>query len=195
MQSHLSAHMCKLEQTTPSRSVEAEPENVLNTRSPSRCSAWILPSEIETPDRPTSSGLQSESPSGAPMQFGPSPQTQEYSRPSPCCIPPAQWKNHYARESEEECELFGDIPPGHEENPVGAPAECEAHQDELHHASTLSVSTSMASNLAGPRCINGQLARPTPPSDDSPSTGLCSRRSATRSFASRIWFTSRYCSI
>ena len=33
------------------------------------------------------------------MQFGPSPQTQEYSRPSPCCVPPAQWGNHYARES------------------------------------------------------------------------------------------------
>ena len=28
----------------------------------------------------------------------------------------------------------------------------------------------MASNLASPRCINGQLVRPTPPSDDSPST-------------------------
>ena len=28
----------------------------------------------------------------------------------------------------------------------------------------------MASSLAGPRCINGQLARPMPPSDDSPST-------------------------
>ena len=97
MQSHLSAHMCKLEHSIPSRSVESEPENVLNTRSPGRCSSWILPSEMETPDRPTSSGLQS--PIGAPVQLGPSPQTREYSRPSPCCIPPAQWGNHYARES------------------------------------------------------------------------------------------------
>ena len=96
------------------------------------------------------------------MQFGPSPQTQEYGRPSPCCVPPAQWGNHYARESgEEECELFGDVPPGHEENPLGVPAECEAHQDELDNATTLNVSNSMASNLEGPRCINGQLVRPT----------------------------------
>ena len=94
------------------------------------------------------------------MQLGPSPQTQEYSRHSSCCVPPAQWGNHYASESgEEECELFGDVPPGR-----------EAHQDELDNASTLSVSNSMASNLAGPRCINGQLVRPTPPSDESPFT-------------------------
>ena len=158
--------MRKLEQSSPSRSVESEPENVLNTRSPGRCSAWILPSEMETPDRPTSSGLQS--PLGAPMQFGPSPQTQEYPLPSPCCVPPAQWGNRYARESgEEECELFGDVP---EENPLGVPAECEARQDELDHAATLNVSNSMASNLESPRCISGQLVRPTPPSDDAPST-------------------------
>ena len=24
---------------------------------------------------------------------------------------------------EEECELFGDVPPGHEENPLGVPAD------------------------------------------------------------------------
>ena len=76
MQSHLSAHVCKLEQTSPSRSLEPEPDNVLNTASPGRCSSWILPSEMmSTPDRPTSSGLQS--PSGVPVQFGPSPLTQE----------------------------------------------------------------------------------------------------------------------
>ena len=196
MQSHLSAHMCKIEQTSPSRSLESEPENVLNTRSPSRCSAWILPSEMETPDRPTSSGLQS--PSGGPMQFGPSPQAQEYSRPSPCCVPPAQWGNRYAREfGEEECELFGDVPPGHEENPLGVPPECEAHQDELDHASTLSVSTSMASNLGGPRCVNGQLVRPTPPSDDGPSTAcqasmVCAPGGVQLGKAPpAFWFTSR----
>ena len=169
MQSHLSAHMCKLEHTSPSGSLESEPDNVLNTASPSRSSAWILRSKMATPDRPTSSGLQS--PSGAPMQFGPNPQTQEYSRPSPCCVSPARWGNHYARESgEEECELFGVVPPDQEENPLGVPAECEAHQDELYNASSPSVSNSMASNLAGPRCIDGQLVRPTPPSDASPST-------------------------
>ena len=93
-----------------SRTLDPEPENVLNTASPGRSSAWILPSETATPDRPTSSGLQS--PSGASRQFGPSPQTQEYSRPSPCCVPPAQWGSHCDRESgEEECELFGDASP------------------------------------------------------------------------------------
>ena len=143
---------------------------MLNTASPGRSSAWILPSEMmTTPDRPTSSGLQS--PSGIPVQFGPSPLTQEYCRPSPCCVPPAQWGNHHAREpGEEECELFGDVPPGHEENPRGVPSECEARQNELDNASTPSVSNSMASNLTGPRCINGQLVRQTPPSDYSPST-------------------------
>ena len=126
IQSHLSAHMCKMERTNPSRSLGSEPDNVLNaTTSPGRSSAWILPSEMATPDRPTSSDLQSESPSGIPVQLGPSPLTQEYSRPSPCCAPPALWGNHYARESgDEECELFGDVPPGREENPLGVPAEC-----------------------------------------------------------------------
>ena len=77
MQSHLAANMCKLEHSVPSSSVESEPENVLNTRSPGRCSRWILPEELETPNRPTSSGLQSQI--GAPVQLGPSPQTREYS--------------------------------------------------------------------------------------------------------------------
>ena len=74
MQSHLAANMCKLEHSIPSRSVGSEPENMLNTRSPGRCSSWILPSEMETPDRPTSSGLQS--PTGAPVQLGPRPSPQ-----------------------------------------------------------------------------------------------------------------------
>ena len=47
-QSHSAANMCKLEHSIPSRSVESEPENELNTRSPGRCSSWILPSEMET---------------------------------------------------------------------------------------------------------------------------------------------------
>ena len=101
----------QLEHSVPGRSVESEPENVLNTRSPGRCSRWILPGEMETPDRPTSSGLQS--PMCAPVQLGPSPQTREYSHPSPCCIPPAQRGDMHARDpGEEECELFGDVPPG-----------------------------------------------------------------------------------
>ena len=108
-------------QQTTSRSVEPEPENVLNTRSPGRCSRWILPEELETPNRPTSSGLQS--PTRAPVQLGPSPQTREYSHPSPCCIPPAQWGGMHARDREEECELFGEVPAGHESDIMGNPSE------------------------------------------------------------------------
>ena len=76
MKSHLAADMCRIEQTVPSRTVEAEPDNVLNTLSPGRSQRWILPHELETPNRPTSSGLQS--PVGAPIQLGPSPMTREY---------------------------------------------------------------------------------------------------------------------
>ena len=83
MQSHPSAQMCRLE--TPSRSVESEPENVLNTASPGQSSSWILPNEMmSTPDRPTTSGLQS--PTGAPMQFSPSRAAQEHCRQSPCQV-------------------------------------------------------------------------------------------------------------
>ena len=53
MKSHLSAQMCRLD--NPSRSVESDPQNVLNTASPGRSSSWILPTEMmSTPDRPTS---------------------------------------------------------------------------------------------------------------------------------------------
>ena len=159
MQSHLAANMCKLEHSTPSISVESEPENVLNTRSPGRCSRWIHPSQMETPDRPTFSGLQS--PMGPPVQLGPSSQTREYNHPSPCCIPPAQWGDMRARDPrEEECELFGDVPSGHDRNLMGVPLECEEHQDELDKAAASRASDSMAAHLEGPRCVNGQLVRP-----------------------------------
>ena len=91
MQSRLAANVC--EQSVPSRSVDSEPDNVLNTLSPGRSTRWILPEELETPNRPTSSGLQS--PVGVPVQLGPS---QEYVRPAPCGIPPAQWGDLHARE-------------------------------------------------------------------------------------------------
>ena len=57
MKSDLAANMCKIEQTVPSRTVDAEADNVLNTMSPGKSHRWILPHELETPDRPTSSGL------------------------------------------------------------------------------------------------------------------------------------------
>ena len=50
MKSHLAANMCRVEQTVPSRTVEAEPDNTLNTLSPGRSSRWILPHELETPN-------------------------------------------------------------------------------------------------------------------------------------------------
>ena len=75
LKSCLAANMCRIEHAVPSRTVEAEPDNVLNTLSPGRSARWILPHELETPNRPTSSGLQS--PAGAPVQLGPSPMTRE----------------------------------------------------------------------------------------------------------------------
>ena len=58
LKTHLSANMCRIEQTTPSRTVDAEPDNTLNTLSPGRTTRWILPQELETPNRPTSSGCE-----------------------------------------------------------------------------------------------------------------------------------------
>ena len=57
MKLHLAANMCSIDHTVPSRTVESEPENVLNTLSPGRSQRWILPHELATPLRPTSSGL------------------------------------------------------------------------------------------------------------------------------------------
>ena len=108
MKSHLAANMCRIEHTVPSRTVDAEAENVLNTMSPGKTSRWILPHELETPDRPTSSGLQT--PIGAPVQFGPSPMTREYSAAPPGHIPPAQWGEYYGRGGDDGCELFGALP-------------------------------------------------------------------------------------
>ena len=87
VQAALSAKMCRLEQ--PSLTAQAEPENVLNTASPSRCSSWILPSELMTLARPTTGGIQT--PTGPPVQYGPNPITQQYSRADDLSVPPAQW--------------------------------------------------------------------------------------------------------
>ena len=93
---------------------------------------------------------------------------------------------HYAREpGEEECELFGDVPPGQEEIFPEEPAQHEAHQDELDRAAIPSPSNDIASNVLGPRCINGELVRPTPPSDDSPSTA-CQARTVRASGGVRL---------
>ena len=150
MHSHLAANMCKIEHSVPSRSVESEPENVLNTRSPGRCSRWILPEELETPNRPTSSGLQS--PVGVPVQLGPSPQTREYVHPSPCGIPPAQWGDVHARDREEECELFGEVPPGQDLDLSCNASENGEHQDELDNAEALHPVQAQLQSISGARC-------------------------------------------
>ena len=166
MKSHLAANMCRIEQTVPSRTVEAEPDNVLNTLSPGRNSRWILPSELETPDRPTSSGLQS--PVGAPVQFGPSPLTREYSATPPGHIPPAQWGEFYGRAGDDGCELFGSVPNDDKaEEPCPQPA---VHQpDELHDVRS-PVAPLQQAPLVAARCVNGTLLHPGNAEEDQPST-------------------------
>ena len=130
--SQLSANMCKIDQTVPSRTVESEPENILNTLSPGRSTRWILPQELETPNRPTTSGMQS--PMGAPVQLGPSPRTQEYSVPPPLSVPPAQWGEVYGRAEDDGCELFGALPGDEESAASMPPHQAVQHPDELGDA-------------------------------------------------------------
>ena len=134
MKSHLAANMCRIDQPVPSRTVESEPENVLNTLSlsPGRSTRWILPQELETPNRPTSSGIQS--PVGAPVQFAPSPQTREYTPPPPCHIPPAQWGDVHGRAGDEDCELFGGVLMGDDQDLTADPLPAVQHPDELGNA-------------------------------------------------------------
>ena len=124
--------MCKIDQTLPSRTVESGPENVLNTLSPGRSTRWILPEELETPNRPTSSGLQS--PIGPPVQLGPSPLTREYSVPPLGHITPAQWGDVYGRAGDDGCELFGALPEGEEPDAPVCPAHAVQQPDELNDA-------------------------------------------------------------
>ena len=173
-QSHLAANVCKIEQTVPSRSVESEPENVLNTRSPGRSTRWILPAELETPKRLTSSGLQS--PVGLPVQLGPSPSTQEYVQQVPCGVPPAQWGDLHAREGDDGCELFGNMPEADDLDFLAAPAQNAEQQDELENAGVLVPANQ--SPISGAQCVNGNLVRPSDAGEEPPSTAC--RQSAVR---------------
>ena len=87
------------------------------------------------------------------MQYGPSPQTQEYCHRSSCRIPPAQWGNQDARGVEaKECELFQE-PRAAEDDQVQFGLEQEmAHQNELDIAAAPSPSNGSASNLSVSRC-------------------------------------------
>ena len=167
MKSHLAANMCRLEQTVPSRTVDAEPENVLNTLSPGRSNRWILPHELVTPDRPTSSGLQS--PIGAPVQLGPSPLTREYSATPPGHIPPAQWGNFCGRAGDDGCELFGALPgDGEPEEPI-CPQQAVHQPDELNDARS-PLAPLQPEPLVAARCVNGTLLRPGNAEEEPPST-------------------------
>ena len=146
MKLHLAANMCSIDHTVPSRTVESEPENVLNTLSPGRSQRWILPHELATPPRPTSSGLQS--PVGAPVQLGPSPQTREYTPPPPCHIPPAQWGEVHGRFD---------------------PFRAVQGPDEIANASPPSPLRT-PQPLVAARCVNGSLVRPDVAEEESPST-------------------------
>ena len=67
-------------------------------------------------------------------------------------VPPAQWGDMHARApGEEECELLGDVPPGHVENVMGIPSEGEEHQAELDNA---------ASPACRPNVVNAQEEEP-----------------------------------
>ena len=117
-------------------------------------------------NRPTSSGLQS--PVGAPVQFGPSPLTREYSATPPGHIPPAQWGEFYGRAGDDGCELFGSVPNDDDaEEPCPQPA---VHQpDELHDVRSPVAPLQQAPMVAA-RCVNGTLLRPGNAEEDQPST-------------------------
>ena len=165
--SHFAANMCRVDQTVPSRTVESEPANVLNTLSPGRSTRWILPHELETPNRPTSSGMRS--PMGAPVQFGPSPQTREDIPPHPRYIPPAEWGDVHGRVGDEECELFGGILIGDEQDSPADPLQAVQHPDELGNAAFPSP-PQLQQPLVAARCVNGNLVRPANDEEESPST-------------------------
>ena len=168
MKAHLAANMCRIEQTVPSRTVDAEPDNTLNTLSPGRSSRWILPHELETPDRPTSSGLHS--PVGVPVQYGPSPMTREYSATPPAHVPPAQWGEFYGRGSDDGCELFGAAPEAEESDEL-CPQVAAPQPDELQNAHSPIAPLPQVPVIAA-RCVNGTLLRPSNAEDDQPSTAL-----------------------
>ena len=168
MKAHLSANMCRIEQTAPSRTVDAEPENTLNTLSPGKSSRWILPHELETPHRPTSSGLQT--PVGFPVQYAPSPMTQEYSATPPAHVPPAQWGELYGRGSDEGCELFGTALDA--EDPDELCQQMAApDQEELQQAHS-PIAPLPPVPVVAARCVNGTLIRPNNAEDEQPSTAL-----------------------
>ena len=128
---------------------------------------WILPHELETPHRPTSSGMQS--PMGAPDQFGPSPQTREYTPPPPCHIPPAQWGDVNGRAGDDGCELFGGVLTGDDQDLPFDPLRTVQCPDEIANASPPSPSRPSQPLMAA-RGVDGNLVRPDNAEEEPPST-------------------------
>ena len=122
--------------------------------------------ELETPNRPTSSGLQS--PVGAPVQLGPSPMTREYSATPPGHVPPAQWGDFYGRASDDGCELFGAVPDGDNSEEL-CPQAAVLQPDELHDAHS-PIAPLPQAPLVAARRVNGTILRPSNAEDDHPST-------------------------
>ena len=116
----------------------------------------VLPHELETPNRPTSSGMQS--PMGAPVQLGPSPQTREYVPPHPCHIPPAQWGDVHSRAGDDGCELFSGILMGDEQEASAIPPQTVQHPDELGDA-VFPSRPHHQQPLVAARCVNGTLVQ------------------------------------
>ena len=126
-----------------------------------------------TPVRPTTSGLLT--PKGAPVRYGPSPVTQQYSHGRDLSLPSAQWGDRDLEEEEEEKknELFGRCLSA--QRRIGRRSHRTRSfmesQDKLESATILVAASSPDnSNSNFVRCIGGRIVRPQPPRDDSPST-------------------------
>ena len=131
MKAALSANMRRLEQ--PSLTVEAEPESVLNTASPGRRSSSIRDNDSNE----TTGGVRT--PEGAPVPYGPSPVTQQYSHQVDLSVPPAQWgdRDFRTHDDEEDVDLFQDaLQPGADQVAQLVEQELfQEQQDELNAAS------------------------------------------------------------
>ena len=100
----------------------------------------------------------------------PSPQTREYVRPAPCCIPPAQRGDAQAREGDDGCEVFGNMPVGDDLDLLGDPVQEADQQDELENAEVLPLVHAQQPPISGARCVNGNLVRPDNAEEEPPST-------------------------
>ena len=154
----------------PSRTVESEPENVLNTLSPGRNSRWILPEELETPNRPTgrqphlvynhrlahrSNWVQVRSHENTvfPLQVIHHQLNGEMSM-----VEPEMMDVNYLV-------LYRMVK---NQVPV-CPKQAVQQQDELNDAHSPFAPPQQEPLLAAP-CVNGTLVRPVPSDEESPST-------------------------